>query len=348
MRDIAVVAYGRDLRPEPELVLSDVEMVTPVVGDTLARSGIDRRDIGVVVSGSSDYIAGVSFSFLWVLDAIGPGPSMAWSHVEADAAWALYEAYVRLQLGDIDSAMVFSFTTATRGDADRVLNLQFDPYTVAPLGIGSAGAAALQARRLLDRGLVSPRDLAAVAARAGRPAAPLADVTASEVDDLLSSPFVLDPFHRHDIGRYVDGVAVVVLAADDLARSVCERPAWIRGIDHRIEAPALGSRDLTVSTSTASAAKHAGWSDRPLDRTELHAPFSSQELILRRELGLADEALVNTSGGALVADPVMATGLVRIGEAAEHILTGRADRVGAHATSGPCLQHNLVCVMEAD
>ena len=38
--------------------------------------------------------------------------------------------------------------------------------------------------------------------------------------------------------------------------------------------------------------------------------------------------------------------MIRIGEAAERIKNGSASRAVAHATSGPCLQQNLVCVME--
>jgi hypothetical protein len=45
---------------------------------------------------------------------------------------------------------------------------------------------------------------------------------------------------------------------------------------------------------------------------------------------------------------VMAAGLIRIGEAAERIRSGECDRALAHATSGHCLQQNLVCVLEGD
>ena len=55
---------------------------------------------------------------------------------------------------------------------------------------------------------------------------------------------------------------------------------------------------------------------------------------------------VNPSGGALAANPIMAAGLTRIGEAARAISVGGARRAVAHATSGPCLQQNLVCVLE--
>ena len=64
-------------------------------------------------------------------------------------------------------------------------------------------------------------------------------------------------------------------------------------------------------------------------------------------MGLGDEVEINPSGGALAANPIMATGLIRIGEAASRIMDGSATRALGHATSGPCLQQNLVCVMEA-
>ena len=39
-------------------------------------------------------------------------------------------------------------------------------------------------------------------------------------------------------------------------------------------------------------------------------------------------------------------GLIRFGEAAKQVWSGDATKVLGHATSGPALQQNLVCVME--
>jgi acetyl-CoA acetyltransferase len=137
-----------------------------------------------------------------------------------------------------------------------------------------------------------------------------------------------------------------VLAADDTARRLTKNPVWIRGIEHRIEAHSLGLRDLAVSDSTTAAAQAAGANDGPVDVAELHAQFSHEEIILREALGLAPDVTVNPSGGPLAANPVMATGLIRIGEAARRIMDGGAARAVGHAASGPCLQQNLVTVME--
>ena len=123
-----------------------------------------------------------------------------------------------------------------------------------------------------------------------------------------------------------------------------ERPAWITGLTHAIDPMHLGTRDLTRSASTAAAARGVDLSG--LDLAELHAPFSHQELILRNELGLADDVRINPSGGALTGNPMFSGGGIRVGEAAQRVWAGDSDKALAHATSGPALQQNLLCTLE--
>ena len=349
MRDVAVVSY-RQFATRREQERNEIEFLLPVVKETLAPIGLTTHDMGFTVSGSSDYLAGQAFAFVSALDAIGPWPPISESHVEMDGAWALYEAWVRLQHGDIDTALVYAFGKSSPGDIGRVLALQLDPYTVTPMWPDAASLAALQARALLDSGKASDKDLARVVARSRRSAQdnPHAQLK-GEYDEaaLLDEPLLNDPLRKHDLPPITDGAAVMVLAAGDRARELCEKPVWIRGIDHRIESQALGSRDLTTSASTRLAAEKAGLGDPgSIDLAELHAPFSHQELILTESLGLDEtRTRINPSGGALASNPVMAAGLIRVGEAAARLQPGQ--RGVAHATSGPCLQQNLVCVLEA-
>ena len=85
-----------------------------------------------------------------------------------------------------------------------------------------------------------------------------------------------------------------------------------------------------------------------MDVAELHAPFSHQEIILRDALELGSGVSINPSGGALAAHPFIVAGLNRVGEAASRILDGTAHSAIAHATSGPCLQQNLVCLLDGE
>ncbi|HEX8780364.1 MAG TPA: lipid-transfer protein, partial [Nocardioides sp.] len=142
--------------------------------------------------------------------------------------------------------------------------------------------------------------------------------------------------------------SAIVLAAAGPAADAQERPAWIQGIAHHVDPLHLGQRDLTRAPSAERAAQAAGVAGGPVDVAELHAPFSHQELVLRRELGLDPSATVNPSGGALAGNPMFTGGLNRIGEAARRVWDGSAGRVVGHATSGPALQQNLVCVMSSE
>jgi acetyl-CoA acetyltransferase len=349
MTDVAVVGFAQapNERHSPATT-NGVEMLVPIFQQVLQSTGLKKDDIGFWCSGSSDYLAGRAFSFVSAVDAIGAFPPVMESHVEMDGAWALYEAWLKILTGEAEIALAYGFGKSSAGTLRRVLALQLDPYLVAPLWPDSVAIAALQARLGIEAGLWSEDDMAAVAARSRasartNPLALVAGTTSSA--DLLAGPYIADPLRAHDCAPVTDGAAVVILAAGQRARELCERPAWITGFDHRVDSASLGARDLTSSPSAAAAAKAAG-AERA-DVAELHAPFTHQELILRRAMTLSDDARINPSGGALAANPMFAAGLTRIGLAATEVIEGRADVALGHATSGPALQQNLVCVMEA-
>lgn len=349
--DVAVIAFAQMPNVRAETVLNEVEMLMPVIADVRAKAGLTQADIGFTCSGSTDYLSGQAFSFVSTLDGVGPWPPIQESHVEMDGAWALYEAWVKLQLGDVDTALVYCYGKTAPGPIHEVLSRQLDPYHVAPLWPDAISLAALQARQMIDAGKATEADFAEVASRSRRSAMnnPNAQLAFDRsVADLLDETPIVDPLRKSDCPPITDGACAVVLASGDRARELRERPAWIRGIDHRIEPMALGLRDLTVSVSTRTAGQKAGMAAAPVDVAELHAPFAPQELILREALGLGDHRNVNPSGGPLAANPVMVAGLTRIGEVAQRIMDGTASRGVAHATSGPCLQQNLVAVLEGE
>ena len=348
MRDVAVVGFAQS----PQLrrttgTTNGVEMLVPLIAEVFAGLGVTKHDIGFWCSGSSDYLAGRAFSFVSAVDATGPVPPINESHVEVDAAWALYEAWIKIQTGEVDTALVYGFGKSSAGDLRRTLALQLDPYTLAPLWPDSVGVAGLQAQLGIEQGKWTEQEMAEVAVRCRRAAEtnPYAQVTGSkDADALLAEPYFAQPLRRHDCAPITDGAAVIVLAADGRAGELVDRPAWIAGIAHAVDSAHLGARDLTTSPSTVIAAQRAGIDG--VEVAELYTPFTHQELILRRELGLGDEVRVTPSGGALAGNPMFAGGLVRIGEAARQVFDGTAGRVLAHATGGPALQQNLVCVME--
>ena len=350
MTEVAVVGFAQSpCRVREDATTGGVEMLVPIFAEVYAATGLAKGDIGFWCSGSSDYLAGRAFSFVQAVDAIGAVPPIMESHVEMDGAWALYEAWVKIMSGEAEIALAYGFGKSSGSELRRVLALQLDPYLVAPLWPDSVSVAALQARLGIEAGLWTEKDMAEVAARCrsaavGNPAAQVSGEVA--IEDLLARPYVADPLRAHDCAPVGDGAAAVILASGARARELCDRPAWITSFWHRIESGSLGARDL-LSVGLGPLG-----SPGPVDVAELHAPFTHQEILLRQALGLgpgdaSGPVEVNPSGGALCGNPMFAAGLARIGSAARAVMTGRADRALGHATSGPALQQNLVCVMEA-
>ena len=347
MRDVAVVAFVQSEHTGEDQGQVETEMLAPVIGEIKQRTGLSR--FGFTCSGSCDYLQGAPFAFVSALDTVGAWPPIAESHVEMDGAWALYEAWVKLQLGEVDTALVYGFGKSSQNDPRAIFTQQLDPYYLAPLGVDQVSLAALQARAYLERSGAKEDDLRAIAARsraAGRdnPFALHLPDPAELSDD--AAGYDIAPLRAYDVAPDTDGAAAIVLASGDRARELCERPAWITGIDHRSEPHSPGVRDLTRSESARIAGEKSGAAG--VEVAELHAQYSHEELILREALGLGEDVAVNPSGGALSANPLMAAGLIRIGEAASRIHAGTASRALGHASSGPCLQQNLVCVMSGE
>jgi len=351
VRDVAIVSFSQ--LPSVKVIdaTDEAELVQPVTSDAMEQVDLTQDDIGFTCSGSTDYLPGRPFSFVAAVDGLKAWPPIRESHVEMDGAFALYEAWVRLMHGDIDTALVFSFGKSSLGPVPDILNLQNDPYYVQPLGLDSISAAALQAQAMIDAGKASERDFAEVAARSRKNAIgnPNAHIKGEfSVDEMLEEPYISSPLRKSFCPPVSDSAAAIVLAVGDRARKLVKRPAWIRGIDHRTEAHALGQRDLTTSPSSTLAAERAGLGQRSVDLAELHAPFAHQEIILREAMGLGDDVNINPSGGALAANSLMTAGLIRFGEAASRILSGDAGRALAHTSNGVCLQHNLVAILEGE
>ncbi|MHB1854319.1 MAG: lipid-transfer protein [Acidimicrobiales bacterium] len=349
-RDIAIIGYAQT-PSQRDAIQSEVQLLVGTITDAVTMAGIERREIGFTCAGSCDYLTGGPFAFVSNLEAAGSWPPISESHVEADGAFALYEAWMRLQEGDIDIALAFGSGKSSPSNPAEVWAQQLDPYYLAPLGADPVSLAAIQARALLDAGRATERDFAEVVARSRAQAAsnPNAQLSgAVDVDALLAAPYHTAPLRRHDLPPISDGAAAVIMARGDKARELCSRPAWIRGMDHRIDPHQPGVRDITTARSATTAAKKAGYDGGPLDVAEVCATFSPQEIILREALGLPDGTQINPSGGPLAGNPVMAVGLVRVIEAAARIIGGSADRALAHATAGPLLQQNLVCLMEGE
>src|SRR3954470_20130146 len=149
---------------------TEAQLLLEVISGAVENAGITRREVDFTCAGSCDYVAGQAFSFVQNIDAVGAWPPKRDSHVEMDGAWALYEAYLRLQMDDIDVALAMGSGRSSTADPGLIYPMEMDPFYLAPLGADATSFAALQARALLDAGKVTEAQMAEIAQRCRRDA----------------------------------------------------------------------------------------------------------------------------------------------------------------------------------
>lgn len=363
LRNVAIVGFAQlpiVARDEHRMA---TEMLYPVVRQALADCGVARDDIDYQIAGSTDYMDGRPFGFVTALDVIGSWPPRQDLHLEMDGAFCAYYAWVRMQAGDCDTAIVVGHGKTSEGEPNRILNLSLDPYYQAAIGLDPTSTAALQASAYMARTKATDRDLAAVAARNRAAGARNPDNQlrqAANADALQKTPWAVEPLRAGYLPPIGESATCMVLAAQGKAEQLCDRPVWIHGTDHRTELQTLGARDLSRSAGAALAAQKAlGMAGlaraADADVVELTATTPAEELILCETLGIDPQAarpVLNPSGGTLCGNPVMSSGLIRMGEVFRQ-LSGRAGeravpnarRGIAHAAQGHCLQQNLFWVL---
>ena len=145
---------------------TEVQMLLEVITGAVTDAGI-TAEVDFTCAGSCDYVAGQAFSFVQNIDAIGAWPPKRDSHVEMDGAWALYEAWVRLQLGDIDVALAMGSGRSSTADPALIYPMEMDPYYLAPLGADAADLRRPPGPALIDAGKVTERQMAEIAPAAG-------------------------------------------------------------------------------------------------------------------------------------------------------------------------------------
>jgi acetyl-CoA C-acetyltransferase len=259
----------------------------------------------------------------------------------------------------------------------------FDNVLERPLGPNLLWIFALEMNRYMSVYDLDKRDIATIAVKnkrnaAGHPAAHLgqSDIT---VDDVLASETLAWPVQRLDVSPISDGAVAIVVATEDAARRIADRPVWIDGVGWNLDTTYWTNRDLVFPEYVANAARMAyGMAGVTEPRKQIHVaepydPFDYKELhhlegLLLFEPGKAPEAardgVLNRdgdlpscpSGGLLgVGNPIAAAGLMKIaelfwqlrGEAGERQVPGTPERGVAQAW-GDLMQVGTVVVMGGD
>jgi len=257
----------------------------------------------------------------------------------------------------------------------------FDHTLEQPLNPTLIWIFALEMNRYMNRYGLSKRDIAAVSVKNKRNALDHPSSQVAEnitVEDVLNSEVLAWPVNRLDISPASDGAAAIVMACEEKAKKITDKPVWIAGVGWCLDTAYWATRDLYYPRYVEKAARQAysmagiKEPDKEIQVAEPYDPFSYKELhhmegLLLCKKGeaarlLADGVTQRTgnlpicpSGGALgVGNPIAATGLMKIieiflqlrGEAGKRQIPGNP-RVGLAQAWGDLMQVGTVVVMKS-
>jgi len=321
----------------------------------------------------------------------------------ADGAGAYGRPYIRTYVGGGSGVFtaIQGWYTVASGMADVVLCVAeekmsscqphpqgafltiFDNIIERPLGPNLLWIFALEMQRYMHTYGLDKRDIAAVAVKnkrnaADHPSALLGQADIS-VEDVLASETLAWPVQRLDVSPISDGAVAIVMASEDAARRITDRPVWVEGVGWNLDTTYWTNRDLAYPEYVENAARMAydmaGITEprKQIHVAEPYDPFDYKELhhlegLLLFDKGKAPEAAADgvtardgdlpccPSGGLLgVGNPIAAAGLMKIaelfwqlrGDAGARQVPGTPERGVAQAW-GDLMQVGTVVVLGAE
>src|SRR3989442_14691965 len=126
---------------------------------------------------------------------------------------------------------------------------------------------------------------------------------AATPDQVLCSRMISSPLRRFMCAPITDGAAAVILASEERARTITDKPVFIRGTGQALDGFQLTSlhEDYAhwpaLKRAAESAYRMAGVGASDIDVAEVHDCFSIAELIAYEELGFCKKG----DAGAFVA-----------------------------------------------
>lgn len=356
-RPVAVVGVGQTHHKARRSDVSIPGLVREAVDRALADAGLEHRDIDAVVIGKApDMLEGVMQPEQFLAGALGAHlkPLLRVHTAGSVGASTAITAMTHVASGLYDRVLAVAFEKQSEGNAMWALspNLPFTP----PLVAGAGGFFAPYCRAYIARTGCPPHIGPVTAANARDNASRNEYAHLREpmtVEDVLTSPVLWDPIRYLETCPSSDGAVAMVLANEAQARTGPRTPAWVKGAASYAEAMWVPGRDQVSPRAGKICAKHvydqAGITNpwEQIDTAEIYVPFAWFEAMWLENLGFCAEGEgwklvdrgevrfgahlpVNPSGGVLCTNPIGASGMLRLGEAALQVM-GRA---GEHQVPG--------------
>ena len=354
-RRVAIVGMGQTHHRSKNPDCKGQELISIAVKRALESAELTMADIDAIVIGNMDHFESINYVDMWSVDGSGGymKPIMKVTTGGTTGSAIGHAGFFHAASGLFDTVLAIGWEQNSESDTTAAISTCFDPITEREFSGGAIGPLAAQYTAYMSKYGATEEDAALVSVRDHNNAAqynPYAHLRQTiVVDDVMKSAYISYPMKLLDICPRSDGACAVVFAEEKTAKKTAERPAWVLGVGdcHILVhlADGIGLPNLpSLERAAQQAYKMAGVIDpfKQFDVAELYIPASTAGVTWMEALGLCEEGggprlvrsgvtnmggelPINPSGGVLATNPIGATGLLRIGEAALQVM-GRAEK----------------------
>jgi len=380
-KKVAIIGVGLTPTRTRHKDLTHPELTFMAVRNALEDAGITIEDIDAFVYGSMDPFDGIVAPEKWDMDAVGGAMNKPVMKISTGGTTGISTAlagYYHVASGMFD--VVMAVATQRVGmciDAQQVLNTCVCPIFERSFGGNAIAVGALQAMAHMAKYGTTEEDLARVAVKNRKNALnnPYAHLKLDiSIEDALSAPIVVWPLRLLDCCPRSDGSCALIFATEEKVKEFgIDNPAWVKAVGYIADNYYWGDRPWyhfwdSLAMLARRVYKMAKIHDplKEIDVAELYEAFTIQEILEYEALGFAKpgegpkllkegitymdgELPVNPSGGVLSTNPIGASALIRVAEAALQVM-GKAGKrqvpdvetALAHGWGGTAQYHGLM------
>ena len=353
-RNVAIVGVGQTEHKAKHVDLNMMEMVHQAVLRCLENAEMTIDQIDAVLIGNMEHFEGINLSDMWAADASGALGRFGMKITTGGSTGTSLSlaSYYYVSSGLFDTVMCIGWQKQSEGDTTAGLISATDPIWERASFAGAFGTFAAAATQYMKEYGLSEEHAAKVAVKNRQnglrnPHSHLQlDIS---VEDVQKSPMLAYPLRMLDMCPASEGACAQIFACEEMVKKLTDRPVWIAAAETRHDSPFIGDVPMfldlrTLRSASAAAYKKAGITNplKEVDVIELYEPVSWAEISFLDALWLTEqgkiselidkgvttmegELPVNPSGGVLCTNPIGATAMIRVAEAALQI-RGQADK----------------------
>jgi acetyl-CoA C-acetyltransferase len=352
--EVAIVGTGQTKHAQMRADVNIPEMLREAVDRALEDAGVTFAEIDAVCFGNMDLFEGLAQNEHWLASTFGAEgkPLVKFNTGGTVGTSTVIGAYTFAKAGLYGKILACGFQKQAEGNSQGAITTVGDPIWERPMMAGAIGNHAVMASTYAADSGITEEQAAKVAVKARRNAClnpyahlQMPDIT---VEDVLNSKMLAYPIRMLDMCPTSNGACAVVMAVDGVAQKLAARPAWIAAVAGAHDQTFQGDSPKRMSEMRSLIAVRKklyakmGITDpvKQFDVAELYEPQTYAELAMCENLlfcppggggkfiddggPLIDGPMpVNPSGGVLSTNPIGATAMIRVAEAAKQVM-GRA------------------------